>query len=57
MIITPELKSLESMTTNLSNELNEMVALFKERSAIMSIRTESLQDTFDEIRTEIRRGV
>jgi hypothetical protein len=51
-----EARSLDEHTGLLKKGLDEIVILFKERDAICNIGESSLEDAFDEISSELRKG-
>ena len=52
-----ETKGLENQTRQLKAILDKLVIMFRERDVVCNISNEALEETFDEKRTEIKKGV
>ena len=52
-----ETKGLENQTRQLKAILDKLVIMFRERDVVCNISNEALEETFDEKRTEIEKGV
>ena len=51
-----DMKVLDSKTANLKKALDDIIFMYKEREAICNIRDASIQEDFEEIQSEIRKG-